>query len=96
MRMLEAGLAHRVVGLERTTRLLEQARVAMKGLAFEGRTADFAGDAPIPPVDTALMLDVLYQLPTCAQYRLLSRAAAASARNILIRTPTHHAAREPT
>ncbi len=84
--LLEAGLARRVVGLDASARLLEQARHALRGLCFEGRLQDLSTNAAIPPADTVLLLDVLYQLPTAAQARVLDAVARAARRQVVIRT----------
>lgn len=84
--LLEAGLARRVVGLDASARLLAQARRALHGLCFEGRLQDLAADPAVPPADTVLLLDVLYQLPTAAQARLLDAAARSARRQVVIRS----------
>ncbi len=84
--LLESGQAHDVTGLERNPTLLADATAALAGLPFAGHAQDLATDPALPETDTVLMLDMLYQLPTQAQSRLL-RAATRSARHtILIRT----------
>lgn len=84
--LLEAGLARRVVGLEASARLLEQARHALHGLCFDGRLQDLSVNPVVPKADTVLLLDVLYQLPTAAQARLLDAAARSARRQVVIRT----------
>jgi SAM-dependent methyltransferase len=84
--LLEAGLARSVVGLDASPRLLAQARDALHGLGFAGRLQDLAADAAVPQADTVLILDVLYQLPTAAQARLLQAACRSARRLVVIRT----------
>lgn len=85
--LLQAGLAHSVVGLDRSAAHLDQARRAAEGLAFTTRVQDFARDAELlPAVDTVLMVDVLYQLTPAAQTALLHSAARAARHLVLIRT----------
>jgi SAM-dependent methyltransferase len=84
--LLQAGLAHSVVGLDRSAAHLDQARRAAEGLAFTARIQDFARDAELPHVDTVLMVDVLYQLTPAAQSALLRSAARAARHLVLIRT----------
>ncbi len=84
--LLQAGLARRVVGLDANARLLEQARRALHDLRYEGRVQDLGADAVVPEADTVLLFDVLYQLPTAAQARLLHAAARSARRQVLIRT----------
>ena len=83
--LLEAGLARRVIGLEANAGLLDHARHALSGLQFEGRQQNFDLDTVLPPADTVLILDVLYQLPTATQLRVL-QAASHSAAQVVIRT----------
>ena len=84
--LLEAGLARSVVGLELRPVLLAQARRALRGLPFAGILRDLTVDATLPPADTVLLLDVLYQLPTEVQRRLLAAAAGSARRLVLVRT----------
>lgn len=84
--LLEAGGARRVLGLDRSEAVLEDARRAARGLPFRAEQQDVAQPFPLPPADTVLLVDVLYQLPTPAQDDLLRRAAAAAGRLVLIRT----------
>jgi trans-aconitate methyltransferase len=83
--LLEAGLAHSILGIERNAALLEQAHGAMRGLPFEGQRRDLTDDARVPSGETILLLDVLYQLPTHVQTALLEATAAAARHRILIR-----------
>ncbi len=84
--LLEAGLARSVVGLDVNARLLRQARRALRGLSFQGCVQDLTADPAVPQADTVLLLDVLYQLPTAAQVRLLEAAARSARRQMVIRT----------
>lgn len=83
--LLEAGAATRVLGLDRDFNKLAEAGRAAKGLRFSAMGVDLARAAPLPPADTVLLVDVLYQLGTEAQAAVL-RAAMRSAPRILIRT----------
>lgn len=85
--LLASGRASKVLGLDRNARLLAQARRALAAYPFAAREADLATLAAVPACDTVLLLDVLYQLPAGAQLRLVTLAAAASRRRLLIRTP---------
>ena len=80
----EAGRAPRVTGPDRAGPALADARVAAAGLPFTARVQDLADDPAIPPCDTILLIDVLYQLGPAAASRLL--AAAAASRRVLVRT----------
>lgn len=82
--LLLAGLADSVTGLERDAAKLAEASRAARGLPARFIPADLALD-PIPPGDTLLLVDVLYQMPEPAQRRLLAMAAVAARRRILIR-----------
>ncbi len=84
--LLEAGMASAVVGLETNAKLCAQAGRALAGFPFEARAHDLAADSAIPQADTVLLLDVLYQLPTAAQARLLDTVARSARRLVLIRT----------
>ena len=84
--VLEAGLARSVVGLDANATLLAQAERALSGLPFRALRHDLAADPALPAADTVMVLDVLYQLPTEAQARLLAAAARAARRLVLIRT----------
>jgi SAM-dependent methyltransferase len=84
--LLEAGLARKIIALEGNPALLEQAHRALQGLRFEGRLQDLTADPMVPQVDTVLLLDVLYQLPTEAQAQLLAIAAYSARRRVVIRT----------
>ncbi len=84
--LLEAGLAHSVLGLDRSSAHLDQARRAALGLPFTARVQDVSRDPGLPAADTTLIVDVLYQLPPAAQIALLRSAARASGRLVLVRT----------
>ncbi len=84
--LLEAGLARAVVGLETNPVLLAHARRALRGLPFEVQPQDLAADPAVPQADTVLILDVLYQLPTAVQAKLLHAAARSARRQVIIRT----------
>lgn len=83
--LLVAGAARSVVGLDLTPRALAQAARAGAGLGFRAEARDLARDASVPPADTVLIVDVLYQLPDTAQMALLAAAAGAARRRVLIR-----------
>lgn len=84
--LLEAGLACSVLGLDRRGTALEAARRAGEGLGFRIRAQDLTRDQTIPPAETVLLIDVLYQLRTEVQDRLIGEAAWAARGRVLIRT----------
>jgi SAM-dependent methyltransferase len=84
--LLEAGMARAVVGLEANAKLRAQAGRALADVPFEARAHDLATDGAILQADTVLLLDVLYQLPTAAQARLLDAVARSARRLVVIRT----------
>ena len=84
--LLEAGLATRVIGLDWTGAALAEAQAAAAGLPHAAHAQDLAADPSVPPCDTALLIDVLYQLGPDAAVRLLSHAAAAARCRVLVRT----------
>ena len=84
--LLEAGGARSVLGIDWSEAALAEARRASGGLAFRTQQRDLTEPDPLPPADTVLLVDVLYQLPTPVQDNLLRRAAAAARRRILVRT----------
>ena len=53
---------------------------------YSTRIQDLAADQTIPPADTVLLIDVLYQLDTLAQRNLLAESARSARRMIVIRT----------
>ena len=84
--LLAAGLADRLTGLDRDAAKLAEARLAAAGLPAGFAEADLSASDPIlPPCDTLLMVDVLYQLPEEAQRPLLAAAARAARRRVLVR-----------
>lgn len=84
--LLAAGLAERLTGLDRDGAKLEEARRAAAGLPARFDEADLAAAAiALPPCDTLLMVDVLYQLPEPAQRPFLAAAARAARRRVLVR-----------
>jgi 2-polyprenyl-3-methyl-5-hydroxy-6-metoxy-1,4-benzoquinol methylase len=84
--LLEAGLARSVLGLDCHAGHLEQARRAATGLAFSAAMQDLAEAQNVPPADTVLLVDVLYQIEPAAQMALLRAAAGAARQRIVIRT----------
>lgn len=82
--LLEAGLAERVTGYDIDIAKLEEARRAASGLAAAFVAADLSR-ATLPPCDTVLMVDALYQIPEAAQPGVLQRLAAAARRRVLLR-----------
>ncbi len=84
--LLEAGLATRVTGLDWSGPALAEAQAAAAGLPYAAHAQDFAADPEAPSCGTALLIDVLYQLGPDAAARLLSKAAAAARRRVLVRT----------
>ena len=82
--LLLAGAATSIIGLERDAAKLAEAARAAEGLPARFLPADLV-HAAVPPGDTLLLVDVLYQLPEAAQRRLLALAAAAARRRVLVR-----------
>jgi SAM-dependent methyltransferase len=82
--LLLSGAAEQVTGLDIDAAKVGVARAAAEGLPARFEVADLA-DAPIPPCDTLLVIDVLLQLPLPAQDGLLARIAAAAPPRIAIR-----------
>ena len=82
--LLLAGAAARVTGLDYEAAKVAEARAAAAGLAADFARADLTA-AAVPPCDTALMVDVLYQVPEPAQGPLLDRIAAAARRRVVLR-----------
>ncbi len=82
--LLAAGLAARVEGLDRDGAKIADAARAAAGLPAAYAVADLAA-APVPECDTALLIDVLLQMPEPAQRALLARVAAAARRRVLVR-----------
>lgn len=78
--LLELGLADRVVGFDWDGRKVATATSAAQAngeRCAEFFQADFADPAPLPPSDTALLVDVLHYLPPASQSALLRRVTAA-------------------
>ena len=84
--LLEAGLASSVIGLDRRTRHLLQARQAAVGLPYCAVARDLTSPFAAPQVRTVLLIDVLYQLSDAAQRAVLLTACRAAAHRIVIRT----------
>jgi SAM-dependent methyltransferase len=82
--LLLAGHARAVTGVDLDARKIAQAGAAAAGLPARFAVADLA-TAPIPPCDTALLIDVLVQMAPAAQDALLARLVAAAPRRIVIR-----------
>lgn len=82
--LLLAGLADHVTGLDLDPAKIAEARQAAAGLPAEFAVADL-GTAPVPPCDTALIFDVLLQMPEPAQLALVARMAEAARRRVVIR-----------
>jgi len=81
--------AQRVTGLDSDAPRLREARHAAKGLPARFDLTDLTV-ASIPEGNTILLVDVLYQLPLRAQFRLLESAAAAARQRLVIRTFDPH------
>lgn len=84
--LLVAGRASGAVGLDRPGAALRAAERAGSGLGFRALTQDLSQPLTLPPADTVLIVDVLYQLDRASQARLLDAAVAAARRLVLIRT----------
>lgn len=84
--LLEAGLASSVLGFDRDETALEAARRAGEALGLSVRVQNLASDQTIPPADTVLLIDVLYQLRTEVQDELINQALRAARTRLLIRT----------
>ncbi len=84
--LLETGMATRVTGFDWNRTHLDQAKVALSGLRFEGHARDLAIDQSVPDADTIMMIDVLYQLTCEVQYRLLDASGRAVRSQWLVRT----------
>ena len=82
--LLASGLAQRVVGLDLDPARIAEARAASSGWLASFAVADLA-TAAVPASDTALILDVLLQMPDAAQLALVVRMAAAARHRVLIR-----------
>lgn len=84
--LLAAGLARSVLSVDRAGPALADARRAAVGLAFATRHADLAANPDVPACDTALLVDVLYQLGAGPALRLLRAAAGAARARVIVRT----------
>ena len=82
--LLTAGLAGSIQGLDLDPNKIRDGNLAAVGLPARFTVADL-GDAPVPDCDTAIIFDVLLQMPTEAQRRLLTRMAAAARSRVVIR-----------
>lgn len=85
--LLEAGLAQSVLAIDSRATAVRDAARAGAGIAFTAERRDLAQPFNLPRCDTVLLIDVLYQLASEHQTRLLSRVTEAAPRLILIRTP---------
>lgn len=83
--LLLAGRARALLGLDRNGPALREAEAAAAGLPARFAVTDLA-QGRLPPCDTALLVDVLYQLPEGDQRDLLRRVADATRRRLVIRT----------
>jgi SAM-dependent methyltransferase len=84
--LLDAGAATAVHGYDWNRLHLQQAQEAAADLPFYTETCDLSQRPGFPESDTVLLIDVCYQLDTCAQMRLLDAATHAARKRILIRT----------
>lgn len=84
--LLDAGAATTVHGFDWNRLHLRQAQAAAADLPFYAEPCDLSQGASFPASDTALLIDVCYQLETGAQLRLLDAVAHAARTRILIRT----------
>jgi len=83
--LLLAGRAEAVLGIDLAGPRLAQAARAGAGLGLRTEARDLAEDPAVPPADTVLIVDVLYQLPDAAQRALLAAAAGAARVRVLVR-----------
>ena len=84
--LLEAGRADQVLGLDWAGGALREAERAAHGLAFQAVHWDISSSIVLPPADTILIIDVLYQLSDALQDALLEQAGAVVPARIVIRT----------
>jgi SAM-dependent methyltransferase len=82
--LLLSGGASRVTGLDLDATKVAEANAAALGLPARFTPADLSR-VPVPEADTALMADVLYQLPDGAQLPVLDGMARAARRRIVMR-----------
>ncbi len=82
--LLLSGRASGVQGLDLDARKIAAAMAAAGELPARFAVADIA-DTRLPPADTVLLLDVLYQMPAVAQDAVLAACAAAARQRVVIR-----------
>ena len=82
--LLMAGRAREVIGLDRDARKIAEARAAAARLPARFTAGDLSADT-VPDCDTALLIDVLYQLPAEVQRPVLAAVAARARQRVLIR-----------
>jgi SAM-dependent methyltransferase len=82
--LLMAGRAREVIGLDRDARKIAEAQAAAAGLPARFTAGDLTADS-VPDCDTALLIDVLYQLPAKVQRPVLAAVAARARQRVLIR-----------
>jgi SAM-dependent methyltransferase len=82
--LLEAGGATRVTGYDWDAAKVADATEAAHGLPATFQVAD-ARSQPVAPCDTALLVDVLHYLTDEEQDDLVSRAAEAARRRVVVR-----------
>lgn len=82
--LLLAGTADRVTGIDADAAKIAAAADAARDLPAAFLAADLTA-SPLPPADTVLLIDVLYQMPPRAQAALLDRLAQHGSRRIVIR-----------
>lgn len=82
--LLLAGRATTVTGLDLDAGKIDRATAAAGDLPARFAVADLA-TAPLPPCDTALVIDVLVQMHPPAQDALVARLVAAAPARIVIR-----------
>ncbi|MBP0444780.1 methyltransferase domain-containing protein [Roseomonas sp. SSH11] len=82
--LLLSGGASRITGMDIDAVKVAEAGEAAQGLPARFEQADLSR-AALPEVDTALMADVLYQLPDGCQVEVLDRMARAARRRVVMR-----------
>ena len=89
--LLDAGAATAVYGYDWNRLHLRQAQKAAADLPFYAEACDLSQHFEFPDSNTVLLIDVCYQLDTCAQIGLLNAVTRAARERILIRTadPAH-------
>ncbi|GGJ34299.1 class I SAM-dependent methyltransferase [Neoroseomonas lacus] len=83
--LLLAGRAASITGFDLDAAKIARAAAAAEGLPARFAVADLA-TAPIPPADTVLLIDLLYQMPPAEQRDLLARILATAPTRVIIRT----------